>query len=96
MRIEYFLVVLGYLVLAVEKLKESLVELHAVRVPLPQHGGESCAVKEFCKDYVVGAATREPCGGKGILTKNRKLWDFNPTRGYPGQDILSCLKIILH
>ena len=56
MRVEDFLVVLGFLQLVVAKLKESLVGWHAVGGPLLHYGGETCIVNEFPKDYVAGAA----------------------------------------
>lgn len=90
MRVEDFLVVLGLLQLVVAKLKESLVGWHAVGGPLLHYGGETCIANEFPKDYVAGAAAGEPWGGRGTLFRNRKLEGYNPTRGYPGQDILSC------
>ena len=87
MEIEDFLVVFGFLCLSVERSNESLMWLHAVAVSLELCGKDECVVNETCKDYVVGAAASEPCGGRAILIKRRKLWEYNPTRGYPGQDI---------
>ena len=91
MRIEDFLVILGILQLMVARLKESLVGWHAVAGPLPHYGGEKCTAKEICKDYVAGAAAGEPWGGRGTPFRSRVLEGYNPTRGYPGQDITSCL-----
>ena len=87
MNFEDLLVVLRFLLFAAEKLNESLGSSHAVRVPLFQSGGETSVVKEIVRMYVVGGATMEPCRGRTMLAKNRKLREFNPTRGYPGQDI---------
>ena len=85
------LVVLVCLLFAVVISKETLVLAQAVVVPLCRFGGDECAAKETSKDYVVGGATGEPCRGRAILVKNRHSWEFNPTRGFPGQDIpLSC------
>ena len=82
------LVVLCFLLFAVEKLKESLRLSHAVRVPLLQLGGERIVSKEILRMYVAGRAAAEPWRGRAVLVKSRKHREFNPTRGYSGQDIL--------
>jgi len=87
MNFEDLLVVLNFLLFAAEKLNESLGSLQAVRVPLSQLGGETSVAKEITRMYVVGRAAMEPCRGRTMLAKNGKIWEYNPTRGYPGQDI---------
>ena len=89
MNFEDLLVVLRFLLFAAEKLNESLGSLQAVRVPLFQLGGETSVAKVISRMYVVGRAAGEPCRGRTMLVKNRKLREFDPTRGYPGQDISS-------
>ena len=89
---EDLLVVLVCLLFTVEISKASLAITQVVAVPLCCCKGDECGAKETSKDYVVGGAAKEPCRGRGILVKSRHTWDYNPTRGYPGQDItLSCL-----
>ena len=88
---EDFLMVLVGLLFTVEISKASLTIAQVVAVPLCCCMGDECGAKETYKEYVVGRAVKEPCGGRGILVKIRHVWDYNPTRGYPGQDItLSC------
>ena len=84
-----FLVVLCFLILVVERSKELLELTHAVRVPLCYFWDEERVSKENTRMYVVGRAAAEPWRGRAVLVKSRKHREFNPTRGYPGQDILS-------
>ena len=83
------LVVICFLLFTVAKLKESLGLPHVVRVPLWRLGGERIVSKEIARMYVAGGAAAEPWRGRTVLVKSRKHREFNPTRGYPGQDILS-------
>ena len=83
------LVVLCFLLLTVERLKKSLGMFHAVRVPLSQLRGERIVSNAIVRMYVVGRAAAEPSRGRAVLVRSRKHREFNPTRGYPGQDILS-------
>ena len=89
MNFDDLLVVLRFLLFTAGKLNECLGLLQAVVVPLLQPGGETSVVKEITRIYVVGGATMEPWRGRAMLVKNRKLREFNPTSGYPGQDISS-------
>ena len=86
------LVVLGCALLAVGRSKETLVWLHAVVVPLLSREGDECVSKEFADVCVVGAAATLFRQGRAIPARNVRLSrEFDPTRGFPGQDILSCL-----
>ena len=87
MDFEDSLVVLCFLLLAVARSNELLGLTHTVRVPLCNYWDEERASKESTRMYVAGGAVMEPCSGRAVLVKNRKHWEFNPTRGYPGQDI---------
>lgn len=89
MNIEDSLVILGFLLLAVARSNEFLGLTHAVRVSLCSFWEEERASKESARMYMAGRAAVEPCSGRAVLAKNRKLREFNPTRGYPGQDIVS-------
>ena len=86
------LVVLGCALLAVGRSKETLVWLHAVVVPLLLSEGDECVSKEFAEFWVVGAAAALIQQGRTIPARNvRPSREFNPTRGFPGQDILPYL-----
>ena len=94
MGIEDSLVVSVFLSLAVERSNAFFALLYAVAVSLVQRGKDECVWKEICEDYVAGGAAGEPRGGTAILVRLRRTWEFDPTRGYPGQDILS--RFLLH
>ena len=53
--------------------------------------GEKRAVKEFYRSCVVGAATTLLGGGRAVQERNKQQWDFDVTRGFPGEDIESNL-----
>ena len=88
MTFEGFLVVLNFCLFLVARPNESLKLHHGVRVRLLWFWGEGGVSKEILVDYVVGAATTEPLGGRPTLEKRQKTRDFNPTKGFPGEDIL--------
>ena len=86
------LVVLGCALLVVERSKETLVWLHAVVVPLLTRGGEELVAKEFAEFCVAGAAASLIRQGRTTPARNVQLSrEFDPTKGYAGQDILICL-----
>ena len=89
MRSEEFLVVLSFSLFLVERLNKGLVAFHGVRVPLVCNRGEGWDSNAIQVDYVVGRATREPSGGRPILMKRLRSREFNPTKGFPGEDIVS-------
>ena len=89
MRSEEFLVVLSFSLFLVERLKKGLVAYHGVRVPLVCRWGEGWDSNAILVDYVVGGAAREPSGGRPILMKRLKSREFDATKGFPGQDIVS-------
>ena len=87
MDFEDSLVVFSCLILSVERSKEFLLLLHAVVVPLQWQREDECVSKVIYKEYNAGGAAAEPCEGSRILDKKRQPREYNPTRGYPGQDI---------
>ena len=93
-RFDDSLVVLGCLLLMVGRSNAALVEFHAVTAPLFFRGGGTNVLqaKEFVVLWVAGAAATFCRQGRAILIRNRKLSrEFDPTKGYAGQDILPCL-----
>ena len=88
MCIEDLLVVLCFSLLPVVKLKETLGWQQTVVVSLLQNWGEKLVANENTSRYVAGAAAAEACRGRTALGKSGRHQEFNPTRGYPGQDIL--------
>ena len=86
------LVVLGCLLLIVERSNATPTGFHAVVAPLFTRGGDECASKEFVEFWVAGAAATLYRQGRAILIRNRRLSRvFDPTKGFAGQDILPCL-----
>ena len=90
MRFVEFLVVLSYRLFSVVRLTESLVIIHGMGVPLNWHWVEGWIQKKSQWRYVVGAAAKEPLEGRSTLEKRRLSREFNSTKGYPGEDVLSC------
>ena len=91
LRIDDSLVVLGCLLLVAGRSKETLVGLHAVVAPLFFRGGDECASKEFAMFCVAGGAASLCWRGRAMFIGSRRLSrEFDPTKGYAGQDILSC------
>ena len=86
--------VLGCLLFAVVRSNASLAGLQAVVVPLLFCGGDECVSKESAEVLVVGAAAAFYRRGRAILVKNRQSrWEFDPTKGYAGQDILMYVQL---
>ena len=81
------LVGLNCLLFSVVRSRETLVFLYAVVVPLGGYKGEECVAKEFPK-ITTGEMVVIYWGGRAILEKMRQNRDFNPTLGFPGQDII--------
>ena len=91
MNFEDSLVVSSCLFFSVVRSKETAVWFQAVVVPLFLCSGEECVANEFPEVLVVGAAAAFYRGGRATLEKDkRSTRDFDPTRGFAGQDIKSC------
>ena len=89
------LVVLGCALLAVGRSKETLAWLHAVVVSLLLSEGDECVSKEFAEFCVVGAAAALIQQGRTIPARNVRLSrEFDPTRGFPGQDLRLYLSVL--
>ena len=89
--IEDSLVVLGCVLFAVGRSNATLVGLHSVVVSKWFCEGDECVAKEFVGFCDVGAAaalfSRQ---GRATLAKSKQLfWEYDPTRGFAGQDILT-------
>ena len=83
--------VLGCVLFAVGRSNATLVGLHSVVVSKWFCEGDECVAKEFVGFCVVGAAaalfSRQ---GRATLAKSKQLfWEYDPTRGFAGQDILT-------
>ena len=88
---EEFLVVLNCCLFSVERLKESLVLKNGMGVPLFQNRAEGWMQKEILVEYVAGQSTKETLGGRSILEKRRQNWEFDSTKGFPGEDTTSAV-----
>ena len=90
------LVVLGCLQFAVGRSNASLAGLQAVAVPLLFCWGDECVSKETVEIFIAGAAAIFDRQGRTIPVKSKWLsWEFDPTKGYAGQDILADTSISL-
>ena len=87
MRIDELLVVLGCLICWVERWKEFRRLYHAVREPLVPSPGEQCVSKVIVAVLVVGGKTACIDRGRTALQQKRQKREFNPTKGFPGEDI---------
>ena len=86
MSVEGSLVVLICFVFCVERSKVARGLYHVVRELLVPASGEECVSKVICLMYAGGAAAKD--GGRTAPQKKKRKREFNPTRGYPGEDIL--------
>ena len=81
-----FLVVLNILFFLVVRPKESLDLLQGMGVPLQQNWGEGWVAKEISVYTFVGGATKANQGGRPTLEKRGVKWEFDSTKGFPGED----------
>ena len=91
MRFEEFLAALSFCLFLVVRLKKGPRPYHGVRVPLVWNWGEGWDSKAISVEYVVGGAAKEPSGGRPILWKRQRSREFNATKGYPGEDVISAV-----
>ena len=90
MNYEDFLVAFFCLLFTLERTKETLSALHDVGGPLLNGWGEVCAVKANCVFESVGEHGLFLRGGRVHFVKiSQNNREFDATRGYPGEDILS-------
>lgn len=87
MRIEELLVVLGCLVCCVERWKEIQRLCQAVREPLAPSVEEQCVSKVIVVVLVVGGKAARIDRGRTALQQKRQKREYNPTKGFPGEDI---------
>ena len=77
----------GPLICCVERWKEFRRLYHAVREPLVPSSGEQCVSKVIVKVLVVGGKAACTDRGRTALQQKRQKREFNPTKGFPGEDI---------
>ena len=70
----------------VERSNETLGKGHDVRGPLPYLWGEEC-VRRFSTFSALGNWQRFLRRGRTIRARDSQHWEFDSTRGYPGEDI---------
>ena len=87
MSIEELLVVLGCLICCVERWKEARGLYHAVREPLVPSTEEQREPRVIVVVFFVGGATVYTNRGRTALQQKRQNREFNPTKGFPGEDI---------
>ena len=76
------------LLFLIERSKETLFAWYGVRGPLLCRKGEECAAKESCVFVLMGEHRHFSRGGRATSKKSReKIREFDPTRGFPGEDI---------
>ena len=86
MDVDGLLVVLNHLLFSVVRSNATLMFLHTVVVPLWKYEGEECVANAFPR-LTAGGAVVQIWGGRAILENRRQKRDFDPTKGFPGQDI---------
>ena len=90
------LVVLGCLRFAVGRSNASLERLHTVAVSLLSFWGDECVSKETVVIFLAGGAAFCARRGRAIPAKSEQFsWEFDPTKGYAGQDISACVSFLL-
>ena len=82
------LAVLCFCLFPVERLKEILWLRHGVGGPLLWLWEDRCASNEIWTILAVGGATAVEKGGRAALGKTQEKREYDPTKGYPGEDIL--------
>ena len=88
MLFEGLLVVLSCFEFWVERSKVSRVLYQAVAGPLVPNLGEECVSKVILVVRVTGGAVTNTKGGRTTPQKKKqKRESFDPTRGFPGEDI---------
>ena len=55
--------------------------------PLLPSSGEECVSKVIPFEYVVGGKAALSTGGSATLQRKKQEREFDPTRGFAGQDI---------
>jgi len=81
------MVVLSCLLFWVARSKESQILYQAVVEPLVPDLGEECVTKVISVVCVNGGAMTNTNRGSNTPQKMRQNRDFDPTKGYPGEDI---------
>ena len=85
---EDFLVVFCFLLLTVERSKELYFILHGVVGPLRFGMDEERVAYETRVFEVLGEQHLQPHGEWGLFVGSNQFdWDFDSTRGFPGEDI---------
>ena len=57
--------------------------------PLIPSLGEECVAKVILVEFFAGGVARSTNGGSNTPNKSKKNRDFDPTKGFAGQDITS-------
>ena len=89
MLIEDLLVIFICRLFSVVRSRETLEWSQGVGGPLTTFWGEEWGAKEIHILFVAGRAVIKGKGGRTILEKRRQSREFNPTKGYPGEDVNS-------
>jgi hypothetical protein len=85
---EDFLVVFCFLFLTVERLKECWHFRYGVVGPLPMVLAEERGVETYSFGTLLGGQHSHLIEGRSVLIRNERFaWDFDSTRGFPGEDI---------
>ena len=88
MQFDGSLVVFCFCLFPVERLKEFLRLQHGMGGSLLWIWEDRCASNEIWTILAVGGAAAAEKGGRAsTLGKRQKKREFNPTKGYPGEDI---------
>ena len=81
------LVILNCYLFCVERSKASRSLYQVVVEPLVPASGEECVSKVTSVMWAAGGAEAIMKGGRSTPKKRQQKREFDPTRGYPGEDI---------
>ena len=85
---EDLLVALLCFFLSVERSKETSAILHGMGGPLQVCWGDECVLNENLDSERLGEQRLQLKSGRAILErKSGDSWEFDATRGFPGEDI---------
>ena len=84
---EDLLVILNCCLFYVERSKASRSLYQVVVEPLVPASGEECVSKVISVMRAAGSAEAIMKGGRSTPKKRQQKREFDPTRGYPGEDI---------
>jgi len=88
MHFEESLVVIGFCLISVVRLKEGLDLQHGVGGPLLRNWGDGWLLNEILVVLVTGGADTSLRRGRATLERRQELREYDATKGFPGEDVI--------